>query len=77
MIGPYDVTVCRLSPKRRAAWCENTFQQIVQRWGVSPLYTVLAGEPYLCATAGLNAVYPLKGLQIGERLRWLNKELRE
>ena len=74
-IGPYDVRLDRLSRDRRQVWCEETFQQIVKQWGTGATYTILAGAPYLCATAGLDAIYPLEGLQIGERLRWLNEQL--
>lgn len=74
-IPPYNVTLTRMERGKRMRWCETTFQAIVEQWGVKASYTVLAGEPYLCATAGLDAVYPLAGLGIGERLRWLNKAL--
>lgn len=74
-IGPYDVRLDRLSRARRQAWCASTFNQIVSRWGTNTTFTVLAGKPYLCATDGLDAIYPLEGLQIGERLRWLNQQI--
>jgi len=74
-IGPYNVAMCDLSPERRARWCDDTYWQILRQWGRERQFTVLAGEPYLCATAGLAAVYPMRGMGIGERLRWLTRAL--
>ncbi len=75
IIPPYNVTLTKMARAKRMRWCETTFQAIVERWSAEESYVVLAGESYLCATAGLDAVYPLAGLGIGERLRWLNKAL--
>jgi hypothetical protein len=74
--SPYDKTLCSLRKEDRLKWCKNVRQAIVKRWGSDTIYTVLAGEPYACATEGLNATYPLEGLGIGERLHWLNEALR-
>ncbi len=76
VIKPYDVTFKDLSKKERERWCELTKMDIVGEFGLDDHYTVLAGEAYLCATQGLKASYPLAGLQVGERLQWLNEALK-
>jgi hypothetical protein len=76
IIGPYDVTLKSMNRVERKRWCDLTYAEIVARWGIDAEYTVLAGAPYLCAVAGLKIEEPLRGLQVGERLQWLNEALK-
>ncbi len=80
-IRPYDWTLRDLSAEQRTRWGDQVRREVTDWWGMAPRYYVLAGELYaqeLRRIDGLNGITtfePLKGLQIGERLAWLNNQL--
>ena len=76
VIAPYDVTFGDLTIKEASAWCQNTRSAIKRQWDRDAEYTMLAGAGYICATTGLRVSCPLEGLQVGQRLQWLNEALK-
>jgi hypothetical protein len=77
-VWPYD---SELKGEGRLAWARIVADQIVHHdhgdWHPDrTVFVVLAGANYARAVAGFPHVeQPLAGLQIGERLAWLNREL--
>ena len=84
-LDPYDLTIGNLDRagrKRLAGVIDRGFCRYIDRTGVGPISTiVLAGDAYVralmpTAIGWLGFRTPLAGLQIGERLAWLNERLR-
>lgn len=85
-LAPYDWTMDRWVPRERALWAAGVVDVLVNTWGPAPLI-LLAGRPYTTPlVAHLEGSFqgtelypvqtPLDGLKLGERLRWLNTQLR-
>lgn len=71
-IQPYDETLNEMRRNERAAWADRVMAQIKQEY---PKHSLIyyAGEIYC---EGLPVGYqPMKGLTIGRRLQWLDKQL--
>lgn len=81
-LAPYDVTMASLTPEQRQAWAHHVAQQLealaifhdAERVEV----TLLAGESYAkwvpLVSSWCTAYMPLRGMQIGQRLQWLNAQ---
>ena len=75
-LAPYDCRLGALSALERKVWNAKTRRQISNRWqGRATRFVVLAGADYAGAVEDLPAVFPLAGLQVGERLREMNRLL--
>ncbi len=75
-LAPYDCRLGALSASEKVIWNRKTRSQISNRWrGRATRFVVLAGADYAGAVADLPAVFPLAGLQVGERLREMNRLL--
>ena len=80
---PYNKTMRGASPDERAAWDQGVAQQIdaytIDDAAVE--ITLLAGETYAGwvpkVQAFANVAQPMKGMQIGQRLQWLTKQLNQ
>lgn len=85
-IEPYELSLLNLTPKEREAWGERVHAQLIMRHRVRNL-CMLAGIEYVNVIRGAylherveydtryHIETPLAGMQIGERLRWLNAEI--
>lgn len=86
VLEPYELSLLALSPREREAWGERVHAQLVMRHRVRNL-CVLAGVEYVNAIGGAylherverdtryHVETPLAGMQIGQRLAWLNAEI--
>jgi hypothetical protein len=78
VIEPYNLALAHLSTHEYSTWMTKVRGQLIQRWGLEAQYVVLAGEQYAAALAGFPTVHkPLAGMNIGNRLQWLNQRLGE
>jgi hypothetical protein len=79
-LAPYDYSARQMSPAERAAWEQRVAEQLdaytIDDERVE--ITLLAGEVYAGwipkVQAFATVLQPLKGMQIGERMSWLNRE---
>lgn len=81
-LAPYDVTMAGLTAEQRQAWAQHVAQQLdalaifhdAERVEV----TLLAGESYAgwvpLVSEWCTVVQPMRGMQIGQRLQWLNAQ---
>ena len=85
VIEPYDFTVRGMLRGERQLWAGRIARGLVERHGREH-YVILAGAEYadpiareLDAFLGLPSpvLEPLRGMQIGERLAWLNAQTRK
>lgn len=75
MISAYEQTLAQMSAVQRMAWAIKVADAIAERWGFDAEYVVLAGKRYSTAVAGFpHTDFPLRGLNMGARLRWLNRQ---
>lgn len=84
-IAPYDLALSDLTESLRCAWGRNVAEFFDTVYDLSQLrFTILAGRPYVEAVrAGvverlgysIPVHDPMKGMQIGRRLQFLNHEL--
>lgn len=82
-VAPYDQTLNHMSPSERQQWARCVQQQLLalaQGWGVERLKIVLlAGAAYAgwvpLVQTWCTVTEPMKGMQIGRRLQWLNQQL--
>lgn len=83
-IAPYDLTLSRMSVRYRRDWAEHARNGLrvllALRKPVRPITKIifLCGKLYedaLPPETLAEACFPLRGLEIGERLAWLNREL--
>lgn len=80
VVAPYDLTLRQLDREEREAWGSRIDVALRCRWGLWPApAVVLAGAAYVGPLAQLGDSWaicePLAGLQVGERLQWLKREL--
>ena len=79
VVGPYDEVLADKSQGKRIQWTRQVNDALQDRWP-DALFVVLAGPLYAEAVkwpVKLPAEFPLEGMQIGERLQWLNAALQE
>ena len=79
VIEPYEKTLNEMSTRERIAWAEEVKQQMDSRLPNADAVVVLAGQkyreylmPYL-KKRFTNVTVPMKGLGIGQQLKWLKK----
>lgn len=83
VIEPYDFKLSDQSKARREAWGYHVAWQLGQRHPTRGVLVVLAGAAYANAlqTTGARETwqwsFPLDGMQIGERLRFLSNATKE
>lgn len=81
VIEPYDCTLNTMRTADRRKWAFEVLSQLIPRLGVVESVTFFAGQRYRefleqpLRTRGLNVEVPMRGLKIGEQLRWLNQRL--
>jgi cytoplasmic iron level regulating protein YaaA (DUF328/UPF0246 family) len=77
-IEPYDITLNKMSVRKRKDWSKKVFEQMQQRLNLSDCEYVFfhAGKNYReylmpeLEDLGIKCVVPLENLRIGEQLRW-------
>jgi len=73
-LSPYDKTLAKMNAKERAAWSRKTKAQIANAYPWGTHFVVLAGKLYLSGIPeGYSFEDPLKGMGIGDRLRFLKE----
>lgn len=75
-LAPYDVSMRDLLPREKSAWGFAVRQELMRLglWDAEIVF--LAGREYEGAVLGApNVVKPLEGMEIGQRLSWLKREL--
>jgi hypothetical protein len=78
IIAPYDKTLSKMKPEARRRWADKVREEIASSWPPGTTFVVLAGKHYLKALEGLEGYKikePLRGMQIGERLRFLKESV--
>jgi hypothetical protein len=81
VISPYDVTLLKMRAAERKSWAEKIFEELQNKIPSDSTIYFFAGEKYrqyLCPkleSAGISYHIPLKGMQIGEQLSYLNSLL--
>ena len=82
VIAPYDETLNRMPAAQRRAWAKRVLQDLRHEVHAGDDIVILAGQRYRehlidpLETMGCNVDIPMRGLRIGEQLRWLNKHFR-
>lgn len=82
-IAPYESSLAKMNPVERSLWNEAVafeIKDMVRLWEVEKLHiTVMAGKSYTgwidLLDGRFEVFQPMVGLQIGQRLNWLNTEL--
>jgi hypothetical protein len=81
VLAPYDTTLADLSPARRSLWGQGVVASVLLRlYADDSRLMIFAGDSYVepidAALRGTaEIVEPLHGMQIGERLSFLNAQL--
>lgn len=75
VVEPYDLALSDLKAEDRRNWAGKVRRQLSARWAGLATFEVFAGKLYLEALEGFEHSQPLEGLQVGERLRELNRLL--
>jgi cytoplasmic iron level regulating protein YaaA (DUF328/UPF0246 family) len=81
VIAPYDETLNRMPAAQRRAWAKRVLQDLRQEVHAGNNIIILAGQRYRehlidpLEAWGCNVDIPMRGLRIGEQLRWLNEHL--
>lgn len=83
-IETYDLSLYDLDAEARRDWGIGVASKLDRwHWGARPRIVVLAGRLYADAVRpciqmeGVEWQEPMRGMMIGERLRWLNEHLAE
>lgn len=80
-IEPYNVTLNTMKAKERRKWAAWVFSDLEPLLQKTDTVVFLAGVKYReylvkkVEKLGCRVEIPMKGLRIGEQLRWLNKQL--
>lgn len=87
-VDPYDLTMRDIPRNRRALWAAQTLGIVLLETGMPSSLELLVGEAYAAPLRAILAdlpartgqrfpepSYPLRGLGIGERKRWLREQL--
>lgn len=81
VIEPYDCTLNGMRTAGRRNWASEVLSQLTPRLEAVASVTFFAGQRYRefleqpLRTRGLIVNVPMRGLKIGEQLRWLNQRL--
>ena len=81
VIEPYDCTLNGMQAASRRRWAAEVLSQLAPRLEAVASVTFFAGERYRefleqpIRNRGLIVNVPMRGLKIGEQLRWLNQRL--
>jgi hypothetical protein len=83
VLEPYDVTLKRMSRQERASWGNRVVEQLGARFASrrGVVFEIHAGDEYAGAIEvplrrlGADIARPLKGLRIGEQLRWYARQV--
>jgi hypothetical protein len=76
VLEPYDLRINTLSADERTSWGAGVIVELESRHPAGSV-EILAGRAYVDALAwrtGWSATEPLRGMKIGERLRWLSMQ---
>lgn len=79
VIAPYERTLNKMRATDRRAWGERVAAQLAEAVPDLSLVVFLAGKRYReflashLASRGVEVSVPMKGLRIGEQLRWLGQ----
>lgn len=81
-IAPYNMTLGKMSAYERSKWGEyvaEDIKQLIRYWGVDTLtIDIMAGKSYAEWVNQLDERFtvrqPMAGMQIGQRLNWLNNQ---
>jgi hypothetical protein len=84
-LAPYDCAMASLKPEARQAWAKSVAMDIdalTTFYGADRLeITLLAGQDYAgwvpLVEAWCTVHQPMQGMQIGQRLQWLNQQLEQ
>ena len=80
VIEPYDLTLNAMRKADRRKWASRVLTQLEPHLDDAKTVVFLAGQRYReflepsLRCRGLNVSVPMKGLRIGEQLRWLTRE---
>ena len=76
VLEPYDSSVAGKTAEDRRCWAQAVRHKLRGMfWDQPRQFVVFAGRAYSAAVEGMPAAFPLEGLQVGERLRELNRLL--
>ena len=81
VIEPYDCTLNEMRMASRRRWASEVLLQLAPQLEAVASVTFFAGQRYRefleqpLRTRGLTVEVPMRGLKIGEQLRWLNQGL--
>ncbi len=81
MISCYEVDLKKLPQDERRQWSQKTLEQILTKATRTDTIVTFAGSIYLdflgpeLRGRGYSMKEPMKGLRIGERMQWLDKEI--
>ena len=81
VIAPYDETLNCMRAAQRRAWAKRVLQALRHEVHAGDDIIILAGQRYRehlidpLESRGCNVEIPMRGLRIGEQLRWLNEHL--
>ncbi len=81
VIAPYDVTLNRMPANDRRVWAYRVMSELGNQVSKGDRIVFLAGEKYRerliepLEDLGCNVEIPMKGLRIGEQLRWLKQRV--
>jgi hypothetical protein len=82
-LAPYDLTLKDMSKDEKEAWAKKVVSQMV-KVGINPkkdTFIFLAGSEYIKPLVKYipenNIEKPMEGKRMGERLQWLNSQIKE
>ncbi|MBN1260078.1 MAG: hypothetical protein JXB35_05305 [Anaerolineae bacterium] len=81
VIASYDETLNRMPVAQRRAWADKVLQVLHHEVHAGDVIIILAGQRYReflirpLEARGCQVEMPMRGLRIGEQLRWLNRRL--
>jgi cytoplasmic iron level regulating protein YaaA (DUF328/UPF0246 family) len=81
VIHPYELTLKTMPKRDRLAWADRVQQQLLELLPAGVVVIFLAGQSYrenlipFLEAHGFPVGVPMAGLQFGQQLRWLNKQI--
>lgn len=81
VLKPYDLSLMDMTREEREAWRDKVGQALAEEYPEGATFVWLAGGFYMGALRFIphpndyEHEEPMRGMQIGQRLQWLNKEL--
>ena len=71
-IVPYNVTLNSMSERQKKEWAKNIMLSLSKRYDLNKeSFLIMGGQNYTKYLNLPNAIQPLKGLSMGNRLHWL------